>query len=255
VTQKYADDTFKGLLGLNAVVFILAFTVAELQWTNGYCVEVRVPEIVTGTKKVQPNSDTPFTATVRHKFEGTELTVPVIATLADGQVSVDPSGSKVPAPASFTYKAPDKSGQTATVTLETRSRRGIGILTVTFETGNLGYNVDAPWGETHIFGKICSGLGNYFTLKWDTPVGLSGTIDFMPSNENGGTWSLTGSLAGGGVTNSGEGSYTIESTTEGIPAMIVLQGQITQTTVGYGDYTSSISGSSIPLEPDACSQP
>ena len=57
------------------------------------------------------------------------------ATLADGQVSVTPSGSKAPAPASFSYKAPDQAGQSATVNLETRSRRGSAKLDLKFTTG------------------------------------------------------------------------------------------------------------------------
>jgi hypothetical protein len=155
---KYVEDMASFLATMNGVVVGLAFFTAENQWANGYCVEVQVPELGAGTKTVQPNSETPFTAKVRHKFEDTELPLPVIATLSDGQVSVNPSGSKVPAPATFTYKAADKEGQKATVHLETRSKRGIATLDVKFKTKRQAYELEfdsifvtntfTPWGTT-----------------------------------------------------------------------------------------------------------
>ena len=131
---KYATSMTNILAVLNAVMTSISLMIAEMKWTQGYCVEIRVPELGAGEKKVDPNSDTPFTATVWHKFEGVELQVPVIATLSDGQVSVSPSGSKVQAPASFTYKAPAEKDKSATVKLETRSKRGAAALDVKFKT-------------------------------------------------------------------------------------------------------------------------
>jgi hypothetical protein len=113
-----------------------ALNVAEKKWTTGFCLELNVPEMGSGAKTVEPNSETQFTAHVRHKFENAELIAPVIATLSDGQVSVTPSGSKVPAPAGFTYKAADTAGQSATVNLVTRSKRGIATLDLKFTTGS-----------------------------------------------------------------------------------------------------------------------
>jgi hypothetical protein len=59
------------------------------------------------------------------------------------------------------------------------------------------------------------------------------------------------------VTNAGTGSYTIESSTGQAPTNIVIQnGSISQTTVGYGTITNSIgSPISIQLDPSGCSQP
>ena len=252
VDQKFVDQATPVLAMLNNVMPFLGFMAASRHWENGYCVAVQVPEMGAGEEKtVQVNSETPFTAKVRHKFENAELRVPVIATLADGQVSVSPSGSKVPAPAAFTYKAPDQNGRTATVNLETRSKRGIGKLDVKFKTGRQGYKVDGPFGETHIFGKICSGLDVPFTLNWDTQVGLAGTITFSPSTGNGGTWSLEGSAFGNYVTNAGAGNYTIESSAGMTPSSIVIQdGTISQTTVGFGTIENAIgSPIAILLEP------
>ncbi len=136
----------------------LALKSAEKLWTTGYCLEISVPSMDAGnSKSVATGSTTPFTANVRHKFEGTDLAVPVTATLGSGGVSVSPSGSKVPAPATFQYKAPDQDRQTATVNLETRSKRGIATLAVTFSTASPGWIFGGPEGA--VVGKKCGGPG------------------------------------------------------------------------------------------------
>jgi hypothetical protein len=174
---------------------LLTIAFAQSLWTNGYCVEVQVPDLGTGTKSVQPNSETPFTAKVQHKWEGTQLTVPVIATLTDGQVSVNPSGSKVPAPATFTYQAPDKSGQKATVHLETRSKRGIAKLDVNFTTGG-GWKgaIDFPDPGDVTTGIVCD-LTKPFTLHYKTWQ-INFEFQFTPSDQNrgGGSVSFSGLL-------------------------------------------------------------
>lgn len=115
------------------------------------------------------------------------------------------------------------------------------------------YKVDGPFGESHIFGEICS-LDVPFTLNWDSGVGLAGTITFSPSSENGGTWSLEGALASVGVTNAGAGSYTIENSAENNPSTLVLDGTGSQTTVGYGTVNFPVK-EVIQLDPSECSQP
>lgn len=228
---------------------LLALQAAEERWTKGYCLEIKVSDISAKGEQVPPNSGTPFTATVRHKFEGTDLTVPVIATLSAGQVSVNPSGSKMPAPAQFTYRAPDKSGQKATVHLETRSKRGIAELDVKFTTG--GWKVDIQWGDSHIFGEICS-LDVPFTLNWDSAYPAAGTYSFSPSSENGGTWILEGAYDPG-ITFTGGGSYTIQFSAENNPTAVVLDGTGT-TTHPEGSFSYPINGP-IQLDPSECSEP
>jgi hypothetical protein len=135
IDYDFGTETSSSLRLIESFLIHNAFEIAETKWSTGYCVEIQVPELGTGVKSVQPNSDTSFTANVHHRFEGVDLQVPVIAMLSDGQVSVSPSGSKVPAPASFKYKAADREGQPATVHLETRSKRGIATLDLKFTTG------------------------------------------------------------------------------------------------------------------------
>jgi hypothetical protein len=116
-----------------------------------------------------------------------------------------------------------------------------------------GYMIDGPFGKTHIFGEICS-LDVSFKLNWDSEVGLAGTITFSPSSENGGTWTLEGTLASGGVTNAGAGSYTIGKNAENTPSTLVLDGTSSQTTVGYGTINFPVK-EVIQLNPSKCSHP
>jgi hypothetical protein len=117
----------------------------------------------------------------------------VIATLSAGQVSVTPSGSKVPAPAAFTYKAADQGGQSATVNLETRSKRGIAKLDIQFKTGELGWKID-DFNDVNLNGyKMTGGLNcaspyGPWELKneWTIPGGGSGTQTWkIPFSEDG----------------------------------------------------------------------
>jgi hypothetical protein len=178
--QQFNHDAIQEMRLLNLAITNYALDTAEKKWTTSYCVEVQVPELGTGVKSVQPNSETPFTAIVRHKFENVELQVPVIATLSDGQVSVNPSGVKVPAPATFRYKAPGEIDKTATVNLVTRSKRGIATLDVKFIIGGQAYKVDQP---------VPGITGNFQGLSCDSPYGpweitFAGP-DSMGMNRNG----------------------------------------------------------------------
>jgi hypothetical protein len=140
--QDIAQQSYEELFSYISTFTYSTLNMAEEKWTQGYCVEIRVVGIEDGQKMVPPKSTTPFTATVWHKFEAVELTVPVTARLADGKVAVQPSGSKVPAPASFTYQAPDEVGQKATVQLETRSKRGINERALKFATERPSYELE-----------------------------------------------------------------------------------------------------------------
>ena len=117
--ENFTRSAMQSLALMKGFMTGMAMDFAEGKWNNGYCLEITVPELGADTKTVEPGSSTPFTAHVRHKFEAAELPLPVVATLSAGQVSVSPSGSRVPAPAALTYKAGDQDGQTATVSLET----------------------------------------------------------------------------------------------------------------------------------------
>jgi hypothetical protein len=160
--RQFYESVIQEMRFISFFLSFQALDAAQKKWTTGYCVEIQVPGQGDGVKTVQPNSDTPFTATVRHKFEEVELQVPVIATLSDGQVSVNPSGSKVQAPASFSYKAPGENDKSATVNLVTRSKRGVATLDIKFKTGGQGWKVDQP---------VPGLTGNFTGLSCSSPYG------------------------------------------------------------------------------------
>ena len=51
-----------------------------------------------------------------------------------GEKSVDPSSTPIPVDAEFEYGAPDEPNKTGTVSLEARSKRGIGRVDIKFDT-------------------------------------------------------------------------------------------------------------------------
>jgi hypothetical protein len=219
VQMNFAENTVKLMAVLNMMMTHLALMMAELQWTGGYCLEVQVPEVGPDVKLVQPNSETPFTAHVRHKFEGVELPLPVTATLASGQVAVAPAGSKVPAPAAFTYTAPATSGQDATIKLETRSKRGAAELDRIFTTG-------VP---------IWTGEGTYskFGQQSGMEVKYAYTFSITFNTLPGGTITGTGTLKMVDWSQQGQGMVCTDSTIASLeyPPMQVT-GTFTPATAG-----------------------
>jgi hypothetical protein len=225
------DEAFvRSAIGMTAsmgnIATVLGFQSAERLWTTGYCVEITVPELdAGGSKSVTPSSTTPFTANVRHKFEGADLVVPVTATLASGGVSVSPSGNPVPAPANFQYKAPDQDRQMATVNLETHSKRGIATMTVTFTTGTPAYTVDGTYfGVYHLTGTVCD-LANPFKLNADAPrIVAKGVFSFTPAGAASGTWKYAGKLGppSGALPYKGSGGYTVIMPADGASGAVPL---------------------------------
>lgn len=213
--------------GMGSFATVLGFQSAEKLWTTGYCVAITVPEMDGHTKiddprgravsmgvqidvpstRVDVGSEKPFTAVVTHRFEAGQLHSPVTASLASGTVSVTPSGTRVPAPATFRYKAPEDPYVDAVVTLETRSRRGIARLVVVFRTVPAGWIIRGTDGT--IAGTKCDGPGGDWveemvvpslgmTQKWIFTIDestLKGTYAYDAKQtfpDGSGTWHGTG---------------------------------------------------------------
>jgi hypothetical protein len=239
ISSRFSSQV-DGAYARNAVSLILlgrlaafgAMSQAEDKWTTGYCLAIAIPEIADSPKRVDPGSETPFTAVVSHKFETAQLRVPVTATLASGTVSVTPSGIKVPSPAAFRYTAPGELDKTAAVLLETRSKRGITTLNVEFRTGLSAYR--AMWQDrnTTWSGVVC-GLDRPFTItvvSVDTTGGTDLTMlfEFAPSSPAGGSVSFD--VTKRGVHWQGAGPYEVTAAATG---QLSLAGRI------QGSYTAS----------------
>ena len=221
------------MIKLGRTAVFAAMGSAESRWTTGYCLEIAVPSMdAGGSKSVATGSTTPFTANVRHKFEGADLAVPVSATLGSGGVSVSPSGSNVPAPATFEYTAPDKDRQTATVDLETRSKRGIATLAVTFNTASPGWIFGGTGGA--VVGKKCDGPGGDWVEEMVVPsLGMTNrwvfTIDGTTLK---GTYTMDAvqALKGGSGTWHGTGEASVALRPDGTAEISVTGGKVTITT-------------------------
>jgi hypothetical protein len=212
VDAKFAEAAFGFVERIGSLAAVIGMLSSEKLWTTGYCVAIVVPSMdAANSQTVSTGSTTPFTANVHHKFDQADLTVPVTATLGGGEVSVSPSGSQVPSPATFQYKSPDKDHETATVNLETHSKRGIATLTVKFWTASEGWILSAPGGL--VSGKKCDGIGGDWVIDLvSEPLATTGTwVVTIDGNTLSGTyvWDALQKLDGGTATWHGTGRASI----------------------------------------------
>lgn len=131
--QKDATKAHLASLVKSAIYAIMVAAVglgqdAEPFWRGGKCVDIAVDP---SGGDVEADSAADVTATVKHRFEGDELEVPVEASLA-GVAAVEPAGERQDAPATVTYTAGSADGEVGEVTFKTVSNRGIAEETVKF---------------------------------------------------------------------------------------------------------------------------
>lgn len=172
-------------------------TAAEKGWKSGRCVTLK-PTAAPGPSGLEPGATSTINAAPRSRIDGSAAGGSVTATLSAGGASVDPSESKVPADATFTYTAPDEKDKTGTVSLEARSRRGIAKATIDFDTKAAGaYHFVGGLQDFQVAQDVCD-ISQPFTLN---SPGV-GSADF-----SGG---LTGTYAANGVFGFHyEGTYVI----------------------------------------------
>lgn len=123
---------------------------AEKLWREGKCVELIVdPE----GGDLSPNEVKAVTATLKHKIEGNELDKPVVATLT-GVQTLDPAGSRQPAPATVTYTAGPNQGDFGRIAFKSVSNRGIAEKDVTFTVGGESLDVSLNGTMTTSLGGL-----------------------------------------------------------------------------------------------------
>ena len=126
---------------------------------------------------MEPGSTSTITAPPRSRIDGTPTGGTVTATLTAGAASVDPTGTKVPADATFTYTAPDETNKTGTVSLEARSKRGVAKASIDFDTAG-GYT--ASGGTEVTFSGTVADLAAPFTLT-GAGQGFDVVFSFSPT--------------------------------------------------------------------------
>ncbi len=189
---------------------------AQKGWESGRCVRIDV-KAEPGPKDVKPGGTSDITAAPRSTMDGGPVGGNVIATFA-GQLAVEPNGSPVPADAAFVYTAPtDGLPTSGTVSLEARSRRGVGKAEISFEVDRPVYVASGGGGGITFSGSTQVPDLN-FTLTGDFEGG-SATFDFSSDMDADGDRLPTGVVTitggGSGATVTGDGTYTMAANPDG----------------------------------------
>ena len=123
-----------GFGALNAAILQhFLIEAAKKGWESGRCVRLDTTPSA-GPKGLDPGQVVSLTAAPRSKIDGSAVGGSVSAALTAGGATVAPSDTKVPADATFSYSAPDQDGGSGTISLEARSKRGVGKATLDLAT-------------------------------------------------------------------------------------------------------------------------
>lgn len=192
----------KGIADMARMAAMQALDAAKKGWESGGCVDLQVTSSPGKRTGVAPGTAFKVEAKPRATSDGAPTGGSVRATLSGG-ASIAPGG-KVPADATFDYKAPEEKDKSASIAFESRSRRGVGKATMAFDTkAHPAYHVAGGADAFHGTGTICD-LEKPFTIS-----GSGVTIQFSPSSAQGGTYAYSGSMSGFAVW--GGTSYTVSA--------------------------------------------
>lgn len=176
-------------------------------WESGRCVVLKPTSSPARRKGARPDTAYDIEAAPRAKSDGAPTGGTVKATLEGGN-QLQPSGGKVPADAQYAYSNPDKEDESATITFEARSKRGVGRATLAFDTRRpRAYAAEGGLDDFHGTGTICD-LGQPFTIS-----GGGNTVTFTPSSEDAGSYTYAGNMGGIGV--HGSGTYRVKADDSG----------------------------------------
>ncbi len=175
---------------------------AQKGWQSGRCVRLEATA-APGPKGLKPAATSTITASPRSRIDGGPTGGTVTATLSAGEAGVEPSATKVPADATFTYTAAGEVGKGGTVSMEARSKRGVAKATIDFDTAG---SYTASGGTEVTFSGTVADLAAPFTLA-GLGQGFEVTFSFTPSGPTAGALTYTGT--GDGFTIEGSGTYTI----------------------------------------------
>jgi hypothetical protein len=197
-TEELRDATLR-LMRLVAHAMLHGMK-SELPFETGRCVDLQVRADPAKRTAARPNTAYTLFANPRSRLDGAPAGGTVTAKL-DGASTLSPT-EKVRADARFDYANPAKKNESATVSFEARSRRGVGRATLDFDTKEArAYRIVAgPYTFT-----ACD-----ITKPFDYSPGAGAKLTFTPAEGSGGK---SGTMAfrftgAGGVVNSSY-SYTL----------------------------------------------
>ncbi len=159
-------------------------------WESGRCIDLQVTSVPGARKGLKVGTPFQIDAKPRVKSSGQPAGGAVSATLAGGS-ALSPAGGKVPADAKYAYAGPDKKNETASITFEARSKRGVGKATLDFDTRtSRAYHLEGTQGEFHGVGDVCD-LEETFVVE-----GNGVTVRFEPDSAAGGRYTYSGAMTG-----------------------------------------------------------
>jgi hypothetical protein len=169
---------------------------------------------------VGPAVEVQLQVNATHRLEGTPLDQRATASLSgEGELattSVDTT------PATLTYVSGDQQGDRGTVTVTTRSRRGIGTGELTVEV-RPSYRIEAADSGVLVFsGAVCA-LDEPFTVTVGGP--LPGSLTFTPSGSGGGSYAGSGTAGPGTIRWAG--GYTLQGAESEQPTVKMEEGTST----------------------------
>ena len=170
-------------------------------WEGGHCVDLQVSSTPAKRTAVAPGTSFELEAKPRVKSDGTSPGGSVTATLSGGS-ALDPGAGKIKPDAKYRYIAPDSKGESASIALEARSKRGVGRATLAFDTkAATAYHMKGGAAGIEFSGQVCSIETTFFL----TSSGV--TLRFEPESAQGGRYSYSGSMSGFRV--HGTGTYVV----------------------------------------------
>lgn len=200
-----------------------AFVARRERVQNNGCVTVQVKAPATARTDAEVHVE----IHTFHVVDNIELDKPVDASLSGaGSISSD----HLPGTASaIIYTAGSNPGDTGTIALESRSRRGIGRTTVTIAV-KTAYRIDEPVGDLRLQGFLC-GLDQPFTLGSYAPA--EGLIVFTPTGPGGGTYSGHGKVGDTEATIEWTGTYTVDGADTDHPTIRMDEGTTIMKNIPY----------------------
>jgi hypothetical protein len=135
VTDAFANNAYSTGKLIGMIIASAMVDSAETAWKSGRCVALDPTTNPAQRTGLQPSTAVAISAAPRSKIDGGPVGGSVTGTLS-GDGALAPSGTKVPADASFTYTAPGTAGKAGKVSLEARSKRGVAKADLNFDTAN-----------------------------------------------------------------------------------------------------------------------
>jgi len=192
----------------------------EKGWQSGQCIALVVTP---DGGAVDADSVTTVTVKVKHKRDGNELDKPVEALGVKGVKSIEPTGSKQKAPATFRYTAGSADGDSGSPSFRSVSNRGIGTAEVTFIVGG-GWTISSTGTSVESY---AAGITNNLTvlikdLKVTAGTGgaLTGSGTMILSGESA---SVIGPIRCTGKIDEQTVSINVRGTFEGVGVRALLR--------------------------------